>query len=370
MWLKDEVDDSLLEEVNRRLREYTITQMSNFLRFLLAVTDITDSGTKTFDEVCVEEYDKFIKTTTYADENEYSHDDYIPYFNCLWDIIFNLFGWYYERVSYTPIFSAYCRSNNIATKKELYVKMSAELESWIDTINRLEDIGIIAIGLSHKIEINEAFVYYDRNKSTNNTKWYKSVLDILIKNNFENIDLDSYEMKPIEPIKTKYDDPHQQVFYKYIMLRIHALQTNLSFKTTTKMACATLSCIIDNMFHVKIPIHLLDENIKINNIELNNIDQIIEYLESKIPQYPDEIKDHLSILTSSDLFIQPEYKHAMANLAKMAELSKYNLRNLPIEAIINGFYGATPLMDIPLEQIPEYYARLTQSYNNTKPARR
>jgi hypothetical protein len=179
-------------------------------------------------------------------------------------------------------------------------------------------------------------------------------------------------MKPIEPIKTKYDDPHQQVFYKYIMLRIHAIQTNLGFEMTTKMACATLSCIIDDMFYVKIPIHLLDENIEINNIELNNIDQIIEYLESKIPQYPDEIKDHLLILTSSDGFIQPEDKHEMANLAKMAELSKYNLRNLPIEAIINGFYGAIPIKKIPLEQIPEYYARITHNYSgtNTKAARR
>ena len=348
-------------ETKRRLSEYIITQMLNVLRFLLNVNEIVDSDTKTFDEVRIDTCNCF---------KQY-YPKYIPNFNCLWDIIFNFLSWNYKRVSYTPIFSAYCRSNNIATKKDLYIKMSDELERWVDTIDRFEDLVIIAIGMTQKCDIWGAFIKYGY-PPKKTTKFYRDILDILRANNFENIDWSPHGFKPYKPIKTKYDDPHQQVFYKHIMIQLSMMQSWFSIKMTTNAVCTELSELIYAMFDVEIPVRLLDENIELNNIEIHNIDQIIEYLESKIPQYPDEIKDHLSILASIDIYINPENKHTMTKLAKMAELSKYNLRHLPIYSIIHGFGGATPLEDIPLEQIPEYYARLTQSYSgtHTKAARR
>ena len=357
------------EEVNSRLREYIITQMLNFLRFLLAVNDIKDSGTKTFDEVCLEERKYFITEMKIERVRAFYDLDnlYIPNYNCLWDLIFNNIG---RRIkeSYTPILSAYCRNHKIMTKRDLYIKMSAELDSWINTIKRFEDIVVISIGMARNFDIWHTFDVYSRNFYNGDacTNWYRYALQILIENNFENINPDpkseSYEILTIETIKNKYDDPVQQVFYKYIMIRLIRGKKDLTVKMSTNDICNLLSRIIMYRFNINIPIHSKDEN-----IQFNNIDQIIEYAESKIPQYPTEIKDYLSILASANMY---GCQIALANLAKMVELSKYNLRNLPIIPIIYGYYGATPLIDIPLEQIPEYYVRLTHNYNNTKAAKR
>ena len=366
MWLKDEVDDSILEEVNRRLREYIITQMSYFLRFMLAENEIEDSRTKTFDEVCDDERNELIQ--------RYDSPKYIPNFNCLWDIIYNL--WDIDTAkSYTPILSAYCRSNKIATKNDLYIKMSAKLESWIRTINRIEDIVIIAIGMSRNHDICYTLNIYDRNYNNEYsiTKFYKDSLDILIKNNFENIDPDllsfGYGIRPIKPVQNKYDDPLQQVFYKYIMRRFRQIQPDLTVNMTPGEICELLSEIIHFRFRINISLNIpiIDKNIR-----FNNIDQIVDYFESKIPQYPTKLKDHLAILLSIGRLGYTSNDSLIANLAKMAELSKYNLRNLPIDLIINGYSGATPLDEIPLEDIPEYYARLTHNYSgtHTKAARR
>ena len=334
-------------ETKRRLHEYTITQMLNILKFILAVNEITDSGTNTFDEVCIDKRNEFILTMS----------EYVPNFNCLWDIIFDMLD-KDDEDSFTPILSAYCRSNKIKTKHDIYVKMSDELEKWVDTIDRFEDRVIIAIGMSQKNQLCEIFSIYCRNykNDVTITQFYRRALDILKKNNFENIDPDSYKIKPYTPIRTKYDDPLQQVFYKYIILDINYEK---KMKLSIQAICMLLSQNIKYRFDIDIPIYPSDKN---NDL----IIEYVDYVESKIPQYPDKIKGHLSILASIDWFIEDESE----NLVKMAELSKYNLRNLPIEPIINGYYGATPLDDIPLEDIPEYYARLTYSYNNTKAARR
>ena len=347
------------EEVNCRLREFIITQMLNWLRFLLAVNDITDSNTITFDEFCADKRNGFIKW--------YNPSKNILNFKCLWDIIFVLIN-NDLRISYTQILSAYCRSNKIATKKDLYVKMSSELDHWVDTIGQFDEIVILSIVMSQNSDIWEELYKYDMfnmfdiNHDIYNT-FYTNTLDILIKNNFENIDPYSDDIQPYKPIRTKYDDPHQQVFYKYIMLRFHT--QHLYVGMTSNNICELLSRIILNIFNINIIIMY-------EKIMFNNIDQIIDYFESKIPQYPAEIKYYLSILASIKGFIPMPDKIILANLAKMAELSNYNLRNLPIDPIIYGFSGATPLGKIPLEQIPEYYARLTHNYSgqHTKAARR
>ena len=346
-------------ETKRRLHEYIITQMSNFLRFLLAVNEIKDSSNETFDEVC---------TDIYYDQNisKYKHK---YNYKCLWTIIFKELGRYISR-SYTPILSAYCRKNKITTKHDLYIKMSDELESWINTIDRLDDISVIAFGITQKNDIWHIFSKYSRNYSNDVeiTKFYRDSLDIIIKNDFENIyiDHDYAKIKHIKPIQNKYDDPWQHVFYKYIILYIMRDQP-YSAKITPNDICAILSDIIYSNFNIDIQIHSTDANIM-----LNNIDQIIDYADSKIPQYPAEIKDDLSILASINRFINTFDKSTIVKLAKMAELSNYNLSNLPIDVIIRGCFGAAPIQCIPLEQIPDYYARLTQSYSgmNTKAAKR
>ena len=366
MWLKDKVDDSILEEVNRRLREYVIRQMLNWLRFLLAVNDIADSGTKTFDEVCADEQTKFINIQKWYYDRQ---NLYVPNYRCLWDIIFNLLG---SNRIFTPIFSSYCRSNEIATKTDLYIKMSGELESWVNTINRFDDIIIIAIGMSQNNEIWYVFHKYSRvyDKRVQHTTFYTNALDVLSKNNFENIEPHTYDIYAYKPIQTTYDDPLQQIFVKYIIQNIqYEFQTNRKFINMATNICELLSNEINYLFNISIPIHPTDAEL---NITLNNIDQITEYCESKIPQYPDKIKDYLVIYQSIGICIYIEHKSTIINLAKMAELSHYNLRDLPILSIINGEGGATKLAEIPLDQIPEYYARLTKSYSGlrTKAARR
>ena len=353
MWLKDVVDDSLLEDFNRRLREYIITQMLNFLRFLLAVNEINDSKTITFEQVCDVELRDFI--------GWYNYSKYIPNFKCLWDIIFNKLkhnDYDDDETRFTTILSAYCRSNNINTKKDLYITMSSELENWVNTINRFEDIVILAIGMSQKLDICEISIQYDWNlyEDKDIKKFYKDSLDLLMKYNFADIDPDSDYIKPKAHIKHKYDDPWQQVFYEYIMIELNNAQHYFPIRMSLNDICDSLSEIIRAIFNINIKFNPSD-----GNMILNNIEQIIEYFESKIPQYPDKIKDHLSILISMN---RPKYDtYTITKLAKMAELSKYNLRDLPIRPIIYGEYGATPLVQIPLEQIPEYYARLTQSYS-------
>ena len=345
MWISEEVD--------RQLREYIITQMLNLLRFLLAVNNITDSGTKTFAEVCDDKRNIFLQT--------YDSHPYIPNFKCLWDNIFNLV--YIDPYgSFTPILSAYSRSNKIETKKELYVKMSSELEKWANTIKRIEEICIFAIGMTKKHNIWESLTIHNKyfNKDARMKNFYRDSLDLLINNNFDNIDLESFEIKPIEPIQTKYEDPLQQVFYKYIILSLRERQMDLHVRMTPDDICTVLSKIILFRFRISINIPIMDEN-----IQFNNIDQIIEYLESKIPPYPAEIKGHLSILTAINGFLFIYNKSTMIKLARLSELSNYNLINLPVGAIIHGCCGATPLEDIPLEQIPEYYARLTHNYSGT-----
>ena len=374
MWLKNEVDDSILEEVNRRLREYIITQMLNFLRFILAVNEIEDSGTKTFDEVCADERDEFIKPTTFEIENEYYHDDYfeddyfedeydtekyIPNFKYLWDIIFNKFG-QFNKQPYTPILSAYCRSNNITAKQTLYIQMAAELETWVDTITQFDDIVIIAIGMVRNIDICSIFEEYLRISHKHGPiklLFYENILSILIENNFENIDQYSFKIQPLKPIKQKYDDPLQQVFVKFINSKVDGPHKNPTAIYTKETICKNISDIIYDMFDIIIPILPTDAN-----TEFDDIDQIIEYCELKIPQYPAEIKRNLSILQVIEVSI---YDDVFTNLAKMAELSNYNLTNLPIGPMIYGFCGATPLNAIPLEDIPEYYERLTQRYSGT-----
>ena len=351
MWISEEVD--------RRLREYIITQMMKLFQFILAVNDIEDSGTKTFDEVCTDEW-------------TYIFPNIIPNYKCLWGFILHTSRKYFRR-PYTPILSAYCRSNKINTKKELYIKMSAELESWINTINMFNDIVKIAIGMSQNKDICESFSIYGRISEDDSMmiNYYRDILDLLIKNNFENIDPypDSMQLKPYKTIQIKYDDPHQQVFYKYIMFRLIKKNQYIHITRTRSEICFQLLEIIYNIFYIIISIRPTYAEW---DLQLNNIDQIIEYAESKIPQYPSKIKDHLSILTSIDGFHYFPRGYNLSNLSKMAELSNYNLRDLPIEPIIYGEYGATPLEDIPLEKIPEYYARLTHNYSGqrTKAAKR
>ena len=325
----------LSEDVNRRLREYIITQLLNFLRFLLAVNEICDSDTTTYYDVCEDERHAFLQYHFYP--------KCTPNFNCLWDIIFNSLD-IDIKIPFTPILGAYCRSYKINSKKDLYVKMSAELECWLDTINRFEDIVIIAIGMSQKIEIHQVFYQYTRNFNEHpiTKKFYIDALDILKKNNFKNIDPDSYFIQPDKIIRTKYDDPLQQVFYEYIMRERINYQQFLPDHPTAKNVCDQLSSIIYHEFNVKIQIHSLDNDIALNNIiDLNNIIEQIKYFESKIPQYPDEIKAYLSILASTDLYITSYIE--FEKLAKMSELSKYNLRNLPIYAMIHGYCGAIPI---------------------------
>ena len=351
----------LPENVNRRMREYIIWQMLNFLRFLLAVNNIADSETKTFDEVCAEERELFITEKTHESARYFYDLDnlYIPNYNCLWDLIFNTLG-QNNQSPYTPILSAYCRSNNITTKTELYITMSAELENWVDTIDQLDDIVIILIGMVQNREIYHTFSAYTRIRYgfPDLIDLYQNILDALFDNNFENIDPDSYEIKPYIPIQIKYTDPLQQVFYKYIIRSIDS--------TDPTELCDQISRTIYYRFNIIIQIQPTDNE---KNIIIKNISQMRDYCESKIPQYPAEIKDHLSVLTSINGFIT--WHNKFANLAKMAELSEYNLRNLPIIAIMGGLRGATPIDKIPLEEIPEYYARLTYSYSgkHTKPAR-
>ena len=337
-------------EIDRRLREYIITQMLNFLKFLLVVNDIDYPDITNYADICDIERDKLIRIG-YP----------IPNYNYLWDVIFTLLNidW-----SYTQIFSAYCRSNEIKTKHDFYVKMSAELESWIDTIYKLNDIVIMAIGMAQKFDIWTIFDIYARITFTDViTDFYSDALDILKDNNFENIDPNSYEIRPIEQIQTKYDDRLQQVFYEYIM---RAFRTENYWAGTPISICESLSRILSQRFNINISIQPNDTEI---NIKMDNDDQIINYLESKIPQYPDEIKSHLIIISTINKFIPRCNDIFLIKFAKMAELAHYNLNNLPIGPIIFG-YGSTPLVDIPLEEIPEYYARLTQSYNNTKAASR
>ena len=356
MWIIDGVE--LSEDVNRRMREYIITQMSNFLKFLLAVNEIEDSGTKTFDEVCAEKLYEVV----------YKAPKYMSNVKCLWDIIFNLLG-IYIRGTYTPILSAYCRTNKIITKHDLFIKMSAELDSWIHTIDH--NIDAIAFGISQKNDIWYIFNIYGQNyyNYTKIPKFCIDTLDLIIKNDFENIDMDpdSAEIYRIIPIRNKYDDPLQQVFYKYIMIQLMRYKLNF-VKMTSNDVYVILSKIIYRFDrHINININIpVDEE-----IPLDNIDQIIEYAESKIPQYPAEIKDYLSIAASINRFIWYRNKSTIVNLAKMAELSNYNLRDLPIDTIISGLCGARPLHEIPLEDIPAYYARLTYNYSgkHTKPAR-
>ena len=247
--------------------------------------------------------------------------------------------------------------------------MSNELDRWVDTINNFNDIVIIAIGMSRNLDIYSVFGYYDRgyNKHDTHATFYMDALDVLIKNNFENIEPNSYYIYAYTPIQTTYDDPLQQIFVKNIIHKIQfEIQHNSDFKKTATNICNVLYEIIYYRFNIHITMHHTD-----GDIPLNTIDQIIDYCESKIPQYPDKIKDHLSILRSINKFLYIDNKYIKYNLAKMAELSNYNLRDLPINAIIYGEYGAIPLEKIPLEEIPEYYARLTYSYSgkHTKPAR-
>ena len=347
------------EEVNSRLREYIITQMLKLFRFILAVNNIEDSGTKTFDEVCADERTEFIHTQTYDIFDEYYDRPnlYIPNFTCLWDIIFNTFSSHKNR-PYTSILSAYCRSNDINTKKDLYIKMSAELERWVNTITRFEDIVILAIGMSKNRDIWWAFQSYSNVLSP----FLTDAVDILIKNNFENIHPEIYTILPIKPIQTKYDDPRQHAFCEYIMRKLNYFIKSHDPKSLN-LIYEEFSYII-RWFGITIP----DEH---TNLQLENIDQILEYFVSKIPQYPVDIKDYLSILMSGYI-TTVHNKCILTNLTKMAELSNYNLRNLPIDPIIAGYGGSTPLDEIPLEQIPEYYARLTHNYSgtHTKAARR
>ena len=332
------------EEVNRRLRGYLITQMSNFLQFLLAVNEIKDSDTTTFDEVCVSERSKYIYRPT--------HDR--PYFKCLWDIIYNYVG-FYIIWSYTPIFSAYCRSNDINTKTDLYIKMVSNLESWVDTIDQFEEMMTISIGMSKNTDIYSTFMTYFRYRKSKPMTFYIDTLDILIKNNFENIDPYSYIIQPYIQSKQIYNDPLQQLFYKLIMHQINLDNKTNNLLNSSTFLCAYISRQIYNKFNITMPIYTEMD------IGFEKKSQIIDYCESKIPQYPTSITNYLLILQSINGYI-PGDEPEIPKLAKMAELSHYNLRNLPILAIIFGNCGATSLYKIPLEDIPEYYARLTYSY--------
>ena len=347
------------EEADRRLREYIITQMLNWFRFLLAVNEIEDSKKMTFEYFCANERSAFLF--------KYDSPKYIPNYTCMWDIIFNLLG---HDIPFTPIFSAYCRSNKIKTKHDLYIKMSAELDIWVNTINQFDDIVRFAIGMSKNCDIWHIFREYIRvyNKQAKHTTFYTNALDVLSKNNFENIELYLYKIIPYKPIQMMYDDIHQQTFFKFIISYLRHELRGYSFKCSTYRICEFLSRHISGYFGIDVQINHTDRNIM-----LNTFDQIIEYCKSKIPQYPAEIKDHLSILVSvEDAPIILENKLGMLKLAKMAELSHYNLRDLPIFPITLGHCGATPLDEIPLEQIPEYYARLTHNYSGkrTKAAKR
>ena len=346
MWINKEIDD--------RLREYLITQLLNWLRFLLAVNEITNSEMVLFDEARCD-----------AIRWDYPHLElmptYRPNYKCLWDIIFGLLG---RHRPFTPLFSAYCRSNNITTKPDLYIKMSAELKIWVDKIDQFDqfdDMVIIAIGMTKNMHIYDAFYKYVRIRNASYDKpryikFYQNALDVLKKYNFENIDPDSHEIQLYRHIQIKYDVPLQQVFCKHIILRlIYKIQTTYTFPLKSKYTCAILSNTIFNVFRIIIDIRDTDQN-----IDLDNMDQVIEYCESKIPHYPAIITEHLSIFMSINGYIYIDSDSLFYNLSKMAELSYYNLRDLPMVAILNGYCGATPLHKI--QDIPEYYARITQSY--------
>ena len=356
------------EEVKFRLREYIVPQLINWFRFLLSVNDIVDSGDRTFEQVCADERAAFIHTHTHtAFGEQYDRPNLcVPNYKCLWDIIFNTIG-YCIPYSYTPIFSAYCRSNDISRKDILYSTMSKELKSWVDTIDSDEDLITIAIGMSKNTDIFDTFTTYTRRRDEDGVykreTFYTDALEILIKNNFENIDPYSYNIQPYLPIKQKYDDPLQQIFYKFIMIVFRVvIQEYWMFTKTPKSICELLSETIYGRFNVEMYFRPTYAEI---GKKFENIDQIIEYAESKIPQYPSRIKPQLLILQSinGSGYDYDNNKQLLANLAKMAELSKYNLRELPITAIVYGYCCPKPLHEIPLEQIPEYYARLTQSYS-------
>ena len=341
MWINKKVDP--------RLREYIIRQLLNFLRFLLAANDIEDTETKTFDEVC----DETRKTFTWVK----AEPEYMPKFKCLWDIIFNLLG---LCDPYTDILSAYCRSNNITSKKDLYIKMSEELDVWVDAIDRhyqFNDIIIMALGMSQNQEIWYTFTSYNRIYGPP-AKFYKDALAVLIKHNFKNINPLTNTIQYVKPFEKKYDDPLQQFFYEHIMIRILYVRTWVC--KTHPDYCKYIQRIIRDNFSITIQIQPTYEDAK---IPLKNMKQIINYCESKIPQYPTEIKRNVLFLYSVNSYIC-YYNYGRArftNLAKMAELSYYYLRNLPMVPIMHGFCGATPIHEIPLEQIPEYYAQLTHS---------
>ena len=255
--------------------------------------------------------------------------------------------------------------------------MSSDLDRWIHTIDQIEDIVLLSIGMSKNCDMYDTYTTYGRSRDDDGVytpySFITDALDVLIKNNFENIDPYSYEIQPFKPIKQKYDDPLQQVFYKNIMIRLRDdIRPYWLFTKTPKTICELLTQIIREGFNVTIPLRPTFAEV-VQNTQFENIDQIIEYCESKIPQYPSEITDRLLILLSINGHIPVDDNETprLENLAKMAELSKYNLRDLPIKAIIYGLSAATPLEEIPLEQIPEYYARLTYSYSgkHTKAAR-
>ena len=352
-------------EIDRRLREYVIRQLLNWLRFLLAVNDISDSGTKTFDDVCADERAEFIHDQTHDMSGQFYDRPnlYVPNYACLWDLIFNTLG-HYNQTPFTPILSAYCRSNRITTKQALYSHMSDELESWVDTIDQFEDIVTIAIGMSKNRGIYETFMTYLRRRDEDGVykskTFYTDALDVLKKNNFENIDPCEYYIVPNDPIQKTFDDPLQQIFYEQVIWYVRQYLVEC-WSRDPKFICHAISSFINSYFAISIQIQPTFAEIV---QKIDTIDQFIEYCESKIPQYPAEITDRLLILRSISGRI-PGYENEqtrLANLAKMAKLSEYNLRDLPIREIVYGLRGATPIHEIPLDQIPEYYARLTQKY--------
>lgn len=349
-----------ISEINDKLNEYIYIQMLNLLRFLLNVNEIVDNETKSFDDLNLNIDDLNLNIDDNIDPNKRS---------ILWYVILSNFRFAeYNPGEYTSIFSAYCRKYNIATKKNLYIHMHEVLKPLINNLPPSFYIDIFVVGMSINANIYDSFVIIYDNFGSYSYNYLKHVMYVLSINNWNGTQLsfDRISKHPIN-VEIKYDDPLQQIFYsKFIEY------------ATTALAYAEyydFEEICDYEYDY-------DEQHSIQDIITEFIDKEFknkktpgkiyiyvsqnDILPQHIPQYPPEIEPYLIIIKSLPKQVGFQKFQNILKLAKLAELSGYDLSEYPVTII------DLMLPDITFDQLPDFYRQISHRYSgsNTKAAPR
>jgi hypothetical protein len=332
-------------EIDPKLRNYVIKQMLQFLQFLLNLNEISDSNTYEFDAICKKDY----------------YDQRMEKFENLWDIIFiKLCDGKYK---YTTLFSAYCRKYNITTKKDMYIHMSESLETWVDRTYHYIDKVILTIGMSTNENIQSVYDYHLDYIENWGPDYLKNIVDALKLTNLDGTTLPLtyawWSLNPIQ-IEIKYDDPLQQLFYaKFVEFIIRNREfskyDDTQFTHIVEYSIQDIiTDFIDSKINFKVAPNVYNKYFQVNGVYLD--------YDIQIPQYPPEIKPYLIIMQSLPPQIGFYTYNNVDKLAKLAELSGYNLSGLPLNIIDWILYSVSD------EQLPGFYNQISHRYSgsNTK----